>query len=185
MTKIRVGVDIGSDGAIAIFSDGQLVKYVKLPKVADELDMRGMTEILLTYPLEDIHILMEDLHSVFGAGAASNFTFGVNNGLVVGALQALQLPYSKIGAKKWQKIAWEGIRPVEKAVMKKIKGQPAFHEKNKKGELKYKTDTKQTSLIAAKRIFPKETFLATERSSVPHNGIVDAALIGWVCARMY
>ena len=185
MTKIRIGVDIGSSGAIAIFSDGQLVRYGALPKVGDELDMRGMAEIILSYPIEDVHVLIEDLHSVFGSGAASNFTFGVNNGLVVGALQALQIPYSKIQARKWQKVAWEGIRPVEKPVMKKVKGQPAFHEKNKKGELKYKVDTKATSLIAAKRIFPKESFLSTERSKVPHNGIVDAALIGWVCSRFY
>lgn len=185
MTKIRIGVDVGSDGAIAVFSEGQLVKYSKLPKVGDELDMRGMAEIILSYPIEDVHVLMEDLHSVFGSGAASNFQFGVNNGLVIGALQALQIPYSKIQARKWQKIAWEGIRPIEKPVMKKAKGQPAVQERNKKGELKFKVDTKATSLISAKRIFPKETFLASDRSKVPHNGIVDAVLIGWVCSRFY
>jgi len=182
MTKIRVGIDIGANGAIAIFREGQLVHYSVIPKIADELDMRQMIDQIVAYPLEDIHVLMEDLHSVFGSSASSNFTFGVNNGLIVGALQALQIPYTKVQAKKWQKQMWEGIRPVVNPVMKKQKGQPAFHEKNKKGEFKYKIDTKATSLVAANRLFPKETFFATERSRTAHDGIVDAVLIGKYCA---
>lgn len=182
MSKIRVGVDIGSDGAIAIFSDGQLVKYCKMPRVADELDMGQFIDIISEYSLDDIHVVIEDLHSVHGAGAGSNFSFGLNNGLVIGALQALRIPFTKVMPKKWQKQMWEGVRPVTVPVMKKEKGKPAYHEKDKKGELKYKTDTKKTSLTAASRLFPKETFLATERSEVPHDGIVDSVLIGKYCS---
>jgi hypothetical protein len=33
------------------------------------------------------------------------------------------------------------------------------------------------ALIAAKRLFPNESFLATEKSKKPHDGMVDSTLI--------
>jgi hypothetical protein len=189
MSKIRVGIDIGSDGAIAIFKDDALIEYGKLPLVADELDMKGMVDMILRHiddATKSVHVLMEDLASIFGTSASSNFQFGFNNGLIVGALQAIEMPFSKIQAKKWQKAMFEGIRPVEVPSMeKKQKGIPAVQKRNKDGSPKYKVDTKATALIAAKRLFPKETFLATQRSKVPHDGIVDSVLIGLYCSRNF
>jgi len=183
--KISIGIDIGSDGAYAVFVDDKLV-YGKIPYISEEPDMKGLcNEICKHLPNEvtgeySIHCVIEDLHSVFGSSAASNFTFGKNNGLIIGMLQVIEIPYTKVAPKKWQKQMWEGIRPVEKSVIKK-----GVHQKNKKDELKYKIDTKETSLIAAKRLFPKETFLATERSKVAHDGIVDAVLIATYCKRNF
>lgn len=188
MAKIRVGVDVGSEGAIAIFKDDQLIEYAKLPKVADELDMGGMVNILLKHVTESdsIHVAMEDLASIFGSSANSNFQFGVNNGMVIGALQAVGIPFSKVHSKRWQKAMFEGIRPVEVPSMeKKQKGIPAVQKRNKDGSPKYKVDTKATALIAAKRLFPKETFLPSVRSRVPDNNIVDAVLIGLYCSRNF
>jgi hypothetical protein len=37
--------------------------------------------------------------------------------------------------------------------------------------------TKEYALNKVKQLWPDETFLATKRSSVPHDGMVDAALI--------
>ena len=56
---------------------------------------------------------------------------------------------------------------------------PYIKRDKTKGE-RFKTDTKATSLNAARRIFPGETFLATPRSKKPHDGLVDAALIAYV-----
>jgi hypothetical protein len=133
-----------------------------------------------------VHVLFEDLHSIFGTSAASNFSFGLNNGLVTGMVQTAGISYTKVQAKKWQKEMFEGIRPVEVPAMeKKLKGQSAKQKVDKNGNLKYKVDTKATALIAAKRLFPKESFLATQRSKVPHDGIVDAVLIGLYCTRHF
>jgi hypothetical protein len=63
--------------------------------------------------------------------------------------------------KKWQADIWANVDKIYKTG-KKI-------------------DTKKTSLMAAKRLFPNESFLATSRSRVPHDGIVDAALIAQYC----
>lgn len=40
-----------------------------------------------------------------------------------------------------------------------------------------KGDTKARALEAARRLWPAETWLASDRSRVPHDGIIDAALI--------
>mgnify|MGYP001577237662 CR=1 FL=1 len=181
--KISIGIDIGSNGAYAIFVDGKL-QYGKIPRVSEELNMRSLFDIIFdSIPnrnsdedLIDIHCVIEDLHSVFGSSAKSNFGFGFNNGAVVAMLQVAEIPFTKIGPKKWQKQMWEGIRPVEI---------PVPGKKNKDGSPKHKIDAKATSLIAAKRLFPKETFLATERSKVPHNGIVDAVLLAEYCKRHF
>ena len=180
MSRIRIGIDIGSDGAIAVIKDHHLVSYNKIPKTAKALDMFLLIDLIMEHisigGQDTVHVVMEDLHSVHGSSAKSNFAFGLNNGLIIGALQAIQLPFTKVQPKKWQKEMWEGIR----SVMVLVKG-----KKNKDGSPKYKVDTKATSLQAAKRLFPKEDFLATKRSSVPHDGIVDAVLMALYCDRNF
>lgn len=180
--KIAIGIDIGSDGAWAVFVNNKLT-YGKMPYSSDEPDMRAFFELILDHVPQlneddelSMHIVYEDLHSVHGSSAKSNFSFGVNNGLVIAAVQISEIAYTKIQPKKWQKTMWEGIRPVEI---------PVPGKKNKDGSPKYKIDTKATSLVAARRLFPQESFLATERSKVPHNGIVDAVLIAEYCRRTF
>ena len=189
MIKVYIGIDIGSDGAYAIIVNDQLKVYGKIPSNG-ELDMSMLRDIFFENIPEEHNVKIiagiEDLHSIYGSSAKSNFQFGVNNGLVVGFLQTIEFPHIKISPKKWQKEMWQGIRPVMIPSMeKKKKGQPAVQKKNKDGSPKYKVDTKATSLIAAKRLFPTESFLATERSKVPHDGIVDAVLIAEYCRRKY
>ncbi len=176
--RLRVGIDIGADGAIALFHDTNGIvhlDYCKLARVANELNAAEIAKFILQYDTEDCHVVIEDLHSVFGSSAKSNFAFGGNNGLIIGMLQMLQVPYTKVAPKAWQKLMWQGIRPVEIDTGKK----------KKDGSIKYKTDTKATSLIAAQRLFPRESFLATDRSKVPHNGIVDAVLMAEYCRRNF
>lgn len=172
MSKIAIGIDIGSDGAFTTMVDGKIDHFDRL---GDSVD--GLMDLILqdTGTIEDIHVVIEDLHSVHGSSAKSNFGFGYNNGLIVGMLEALSIPYTKVAPKKWQKEMWEGVRPVEINTGKL----------NKKGEPKYKIDTKATSLIAAKRLFPGQTFLASERSKKPHNGIVDSVLLAEYCRRHF
>lgn len=187
--KISIGIDIGADGAYAIFVDNKL-QYGKIPYMSEEPDMRALFDIIfeaipssLNEGMDEndveefsMHAVTEDLHSVYGSSAKSNFEFGKNNGLIIGMLQVAEIPFTKIGPKKWQKEMWQGIRPVEVLVKGKV---------NKDGSPKKKVDTKATSLIAAKRLFPKETFLATERSKVPNHNIVDAVLIAEFCRRHF
>jgi len=108
------------------------------------------------------------VHSIFGAGAKANFQFGRCLGLLEGMTIAYSLPFIKVKPKDWQKEMWEGVTPIKTIV------------KGKK-----KTDTKATSLVAAQRLFPGDKFLGSERSKVPHDGIVDGLLIAEHCRRKY
>lgn len=178
MRKVRIGIDIGSKGAIAIFIDGELEMYCAIPIGVDrKCDVAAFSELISDWigKDDDIHCVIEDLHSIYGTGAASNFTFGWVNGVTEAILATWAIPYTKVQAKKWQKEMWEGVRPVQINTGKK----------DKKGLPKYKTDTKATSLLAAKRLFPDEDFLATTRSKVPHDGIVDAILLAEYCRRHF
>lgn len=224
--KVSIGIDIGANGAWAMFLNEKLV-YDLIPYKSEEPDMKGLEKIIFSKineaynrsevkedqtcthkkcletkmcqenvslgkdqdfdickdgcvwfsPFQEVktHCVIEDLHSIFGTSAKANFTFGVNNGLIIGMLQCSQIPYTKIGPKKWQKEMWQGIRPVEIPTGK-------F---DKKGNPKVKINTKATSLIAVQRLFPKESFLATERSKKPHDGIVDSVLMAEYCRRNF
>ena len=139
------GIDIGSNGGIAILDNGTLT-YKKLGEVKDWIK-------LLNKP---VVVAIEDLHSIYGTSAKSNFSFGVNNGIVIGALECLGIDYFKVAPKKWQKHIWMSQDLVKFGT---------------------KVDTKATSLNAAIRLYPDEQFLASSRSSVAHDGIVDAVLL--------
>jgi hypothetical protein len=213
---LRIGIDIGANGAIAFFKDGKLKEYYAFPKSDDRPDLKAFVNLLLERVdgEDNIHTIIEDLHSIFGTSAKSNFQFGWINGSMEAILTSFNIPYTKVQAKKWQKEMWEGIRPVEVKFKSKLNeifppeplpvpkpvssgefnmdrflnedsglrdAAPVESKKNPR----VKIDTKATSLIAAKRLFPEEKFLATSRSKVPHDGIVDAVLIGEYCKRNF
>lgn len=164
--RIRIGIDVGKSGAICIDIDGSISTHI-MPLTSNKvLDTRGLMDIIMNLPdCEDIHAVIEDVHSIFGASAAANFSFGFNCGYLEGIISTLEIPYTKIAPKIWQKEMWQGV--------------PLIKNSNKK------TDTKGMSLIAARRLFPKENFLASSRCKVPHDGIVDAMLICEYCKRKF
>jgi len=169
---VSIGIDVGKKGAIAVIGhDKKIVDYCKIPLIKEkEIDITALAEIFkqynTTYEISVVGI--EDVHSIFGAGAKANFQFGRCLGLLEGMTIANGLRWIKVAPKAWQKEMWEGVSVIKK----KSKG-------------KMKTDTKATSLVAAQRLFPGEKFLGSERSRVAHDGIVDALLIAEHCRRKY
>lgn len=154
-----IGIDVGKSGGIACIDDsGELTLY-KIPLIGKEVDLNAMFSLLSVLTAYGSHIVcMEDVTPIQGSSSGSNFVFGENKGHIEGLLVGMSASYQKVAPKTWQKACWEGVKVQKKSCGKK-------------------NDTKATSLIAAKRLFPTESFLATERSSVPHDGLVDAALI--------
>lgn len=140
-----IGIDIGTNGALACIDESS-VFYMLLK---DDW-------ISYLRKNKDSLVVIEDLHSIYGASAKSNFQFGVNNGFVIGVLSTLNVDFIKIQPKAWQKEMWKGVTPITN---------------------NGKVDTKATSLEAARLIYPTEGFLASKRSSKPHDGIVDAVLL--------
>lgn len=157
-TTLHIGIDPGKDGAWAIVYPHGEIEYHVFSKIGDEVDISDLNNRLKAMSQKVRHCVIEDVHSIFGASAKANFQFG----RIVGVLETLlicnHIPFTKVAPKAWQKVMHEGIPKMTKAG-------------------KTSSDTKAMSLVAAKRIYPNETFLATERSKVPHDGIVDAALM--------
>ena len=174
-----IGIDPGKSGGIVGVDDtGRIhLKYV-IPLIGREVDTKRMLEIfefVKRHENENVQMAIEDVHSIFGSSAKSNFQFG----WIVGFLEAMvisqRIGYVKVTPKEWQSKSWYGVSPVLINTGKKTK----------QGNIKYKVDTKKTSLIAAQRLFPGETFMASERSRVAHDGLVDAALIATWCRMIY
>lgn len=161
--KVYIGVDIGAKGGVAvILPDGSLELHT-IPVSGSKVIDVDLFNIFKSYSDYEMVITLEEVHSIFGMSAKSNFNFGATFGkkLMIGSICGL-LYKSKLDLvppKTWQKEIWTSSDKVFKTGKK--------------------VDTKKTSLLAAKRLFPKETFLATSRSRVPHDGLVDAALIAY------
>lgn len=164
MNKV-ISIDPGANGGIAVFDSGTLQTLHTIPKVKDNIDYNELFSLLNNLTDDelggDVTIVLEEVHSVFGASAKSNFSFGHINGVLLGMVVSLGVPYVLVQPKEWQKVVWSNQDKVYKA-----------------GKAKQTTDTKATSLLAAKRLFPKTDFRATSKSKIAHDGLIDAALIG-------
>ena len=167
--KAFMGVDIGLNGAIVVIHENGLVNTHVIPKVGDKIDDGALFEAFQEYSEYDLYIMLEDVHSLFGMSAKSNFSFGATFGkkqmaaAIMGRLYGSKLDY--ITPKKWQAAIWTANDKVYKSGTK--------------------IDTKKTSLLASKRLFPEHNFIASSRSRVPHDGIVDAALIALYCKQKH
>lgn len=153
-----IGIDPGTSGAFSVLDEqGNIIEMLVMPMIGKEYDVRAIIEFLSKYK-NNSHVFIENVKAVSGVpvSSTSSFNFGFGVGLLNGIIQALEIPYTKVAVATWQKEMWEGVA-----------------EQKKYG----KKDTKTMSLIASRRLFPKDDFLATSRSRVPHDGLVDASLI--------
>lgn len=177
MSKIFVGIDIGVNGGIAIIENGKLTFTSTIPKIKNRVDVLHLSRLIKSFrlrigiqkDLKDIYVVIEDLHSIFGTGAKSNFQFGWINGIIEAILVSNEYTFEKVMPRKWQEVCWQGIRPILINTGKK----------KKNGEVKYKVDTKGTSLLACQRLFPNADLTISDRSKKAHDGIVDSILLSY------
>lgn len=174
MSKIRVGIDVGKDGGIAVFVNDKLESLEVTPNIGTQIDLKRIVDILQSNNdgvHSDFHVVVENVHAIGGSAAGATFSFGWSLGILEGILVALSIPYTKVTPKDWQKELWQGINPIIKTP---------------KGESKRKVvDTKATSLLAAQRLFPSVDFRKSERASKAHDGMVDAILLAEYCRRKF
>jgi len=163
--SIFLGIDIGKNGAVsAINTDGAIIRYHPMPQCDGDIALFELFSILydlnLKYDIKQCAI--EDVHSIFGVSAKANFQFGRSLGIIEGILAGLNIGFIKVTPKVWQKVAFNGIDEIR---------QPST------GVKKGKIETKKMALMAAQKFWPGETFFASKRSRVAHDGIVDSILI--------
>lgn len=152
MGKYYLGLDVGDEGGLATIHDGCVDLYS-----FHDYDIADIcNELSIINEQNECYAVVEDVHSIHGSSAKSNFTFGFNKGWIIGMLTAMHIPYSMIPPKEWQSGVWERCDKVMDG--KKVK-------------------TKETSIKCAKRIFPNVDLRRTPRCKKADDGICDALLM--------
>lgn len=163
LPKLYLGIDPGKSGGLtAMDTEGRLKTWI-MPLLGDKIDVKGLYDIMLS--LKEKYcpvVIIEDVHSIFGSSAASNFTFG----FVCGVIEAVVITHGfklvKVAPKTWQKEIWNTAD---------IQYNPPKDGK------KPTVNTKLTSLICAKRLFPNVDFRKSEKAKKEADGIIDSTLI--------
>lgn len=173
-TKIWAAVDPGKKGAIVFIDEHGDLEIHTMPTIANkekEYDLQELRAVLMKYSSRIVHLVIEDVHSIFGASAAGNFDFGMGVGMIrMGAAMA-QIPFTLVQPKVWQKKMFEGVSVIKK---------PGKREEGR-GSL----DTKAMALVAVQRLYPKLDLRKSSRSENPHDGLIDALLMANYCKKTF
>jgi hypothetical protein len=163
-----IGIDIGKAGAYYVMGeDGSEIDRGKMPMIKDKVDWHQLNEILEPYEGFNGMIVYEKLGVIFGSSKKTAFSMGEQYGAVRMCCISNAIRYTEVPAKKWQAEIFDGQVKIYRTGSKT------------------KVDTKAMALMAAKRLFPKVNLLMTEKSSVPHDGLVDALLMAEYARRKF
>lgn len=154
--NIYIGIDPGQKGGVcAIDRDMKIVEMFAMPK--DPLDL---FVFLRMHRKKIARVCIEKSHACRpGQSTNASFSYGYGYGLIIGCLIYNYIPYKTIPPKTWQKLMICTKR--------------------------HKDDPKKRALISANKVFKKRSdfWLATKRSTKPHDGMIDAALIAAYCLK--
>jgi len=163
--RVYLGIDVGSKGFITL-NNGREYKFYS---IADN-DIYQLSDIFKRIKEEypNVVCVMEEIHAIHNSSAKATFAFGEINGILKGLLMANKIPYHLVPPKTWQKEIWDNKDLVI-----------TYKTINKKGkDVSVKdVNTKQTSINAAKRIFPTIDLRRTEKCKNIDDNKVDSLLI--------
>jgi len=148
-----IGVDPGKQGAVVLIDEQLIIHNYGIFKPQHDLSFiaRELDKFLCSIPEVDT-IYFEDVHSIFGASAKSNFSFGKGVGTQLSVCSLHTSNIIEVQPKKWQ----------QRVITADDLG----------------NTTKERALSAAKRLFPGESFIP-KGCRTPHDGLVDAVLIAY------
>lgn len=145
-----IGIDPGLKGGIAIIGNGHITLHA-MPLIGDkDYDIQAIANIFRRHTESDL-VCIEKQGAMPGQGLSSTFKTGMGFGILLGVLQSMGLRYDIVPPQRWQRQLFVGL--------------PS------------KQDTKVSSEIVAKRLFPHAVFKRTERSKTDSDGLTDAACI--------
>ena len=166
---IYVGIDPGGNGGLAaMHENGRLVRLAS-PKSPLEM-------VNLLKPLgPDMFITYETSNAFAGHASQVLGAQFRNIGIVEGIVAALGVPSLEVLALKWQRMMLAG-KPAPVKITKEMKRSLDRKEIERLKRENRKAVKEYAAKIAA-RLWPDVSFLETARCKVPHDGMVDAALI--------
>ena len=165
-----LGIDPGLFGGLVYILEGGIRYKLVMPTITitkkngdskKELDRLGISSFLSDIP-NHTNVTIEEQHPVRKQDINAICTTCKNYGIILMALHSAHLFVTEVTAKDWQD--FYGIVSVKKA--------------------KGKT-TKQQALPIAQSLFSGVDFRKSDRSRIPHDGIVDAALIANYCQSLF
>jgi hypothetical protein len=155
---IVVGIDNGLSGGLCAVNaeTDKIVSYMAMPTYKEgdktEIDVNKVIKFIERFSMDKILVAIEEplKHAKSSQAVRS---MAISFGKCVGACDALYILTRRIQVKDWQDaILGKGIA---------------------------KGNTKVTALKRANDLWPEQSWLATPKSKVAHDGIVDAALIAY------
>lgn len=163
--KCYIGIDPGSRGFISFQYNGEFSFYS-----IEDNDLYQLSEIManIRNTYSNIVCVIEQIHAIFGSSAKATFSFGEIYGQLQALLIANKIPYVLIQPKTWQKEMWQNSDMVVNYKKVVLKG---------KETIRKEVDTKNTSINAAKRLFPHIDFRKSERCKKLDDNKVDATLM--------
>lgn len=193
---ITIGIDNGITGAAVVLLNGtkihaQTPLFIQQSRKGNEQDILALDawlySVLTHEQLKSATFVVEEPGGSRQAFSAASMAASFH--AIRTLLDLRRWRYHRITPQSWQ----NKLIPSNKPRKVKKKGQPeappvvvvtppveAGAEAPKKG--KSEKETKVMALALANRLFPGHNWLATPRSKVPHDGLVDSALIayhGW------
>lgn len=167
MEKLFIGVDPGLNGGIVVLDEnGTIIEVSEIPKIGKEAHLPALNEIFLKYKDKNAHVILEQVHALFGVAAGTTFTFGMIYGILHGMIVANGFKYTLVQPKTWQKEMFAGILEIRK---------PSKTNKNGK-VVTGRVDTKLMAQQAQVRLFPNAKGFTTDRGKFL-DGVTDAVLI--------
>ena len=153
METAYIGIDPGAKGALCLLVP--VTKQVAFKSTSDKpLDLlKWLTQIQAHYELRVI--MIEDVHSIYGTSANSNFNFGYNVGLVNTVSQCSGSSVDRVTPKAWQKKV--GVKKKGKAIKVEVGGicERLYPEVSIRGSRGGLLDGKSDSLMLAHYAFLK------------------------------
>lgn len=153
-----IGIDPGMKGGISCLSkDGRIIWVKPMPVNTKEINMPGIIELLNRESLHCSMVAIEQCQAMPKQGVCSMFNYGVGYGMLKGLVHGLKLPMMTLKPREWQRLVHQGSKDI---------------------------GPKERSYVSALELYPTHNFLATPRSTKPHEGMIDAVLIAEACRRL-
>lgn len=171
---IYITADPGAKGAIVVVKDSSFLGKEMMPMKKDgTVDTERLFEMVnnayLSFGVclnEPVKMAIEEVHSLYGMSAKSNFNFGRNFQAVISVFDLVSSGnFEFLKPKEWQKEIFGDMEVIL----------------NKKG----KKDTKAMSIKRATELFPDADLTPTERAKKPSDGIADALCMAEYLRRKY
>lgn len=170
--KYYIGIDPGVKGCISIVDEtGKFIESFFLLKNAKNVDTVEISNTLLNLSKyeDNCHVIIENIHAIFGSSAKGTFNFGFIAGLIEGVIATIGLPYTKVNPKIWQKEMFKGVNVITK---------PSTTGKTQV------IDTKKMSFLASHRIFPTVDLRRTSKCKNEDDNFSDSLLMAEYGRRM-